>query len=66
MREPLQVHHMESIAAFSEIGATINIISELPIGFEALYNKEFGLGKLDNLDEVIAAFDKAIEINPQD
>ena len=33
---------MESIAAFSEIGATINIISELPIGFEVLYNKEFG------------------------
>jgi hypothetical protein len=46
---------MESIAAFSEIGAATNIISELPIGFEAWYNKGFGLEHLSKSDGAIHA-----------
>jgi hypothetical protein len=53
LREPLQVHHIESFAAFSEIGAATNIISEPPIGFEAWYNKGLDLYKLNKSNGAI-------------
>jgi len=44
---------MESIAAFSEIGAATYIILEPPIGFEAWYNKGLALYKLNKSNGAI-------------